>query len=330
MSVPAQPKHSALCVFNKLDTFCNGSGSVKTFSCHYTANLHEISVTGWSLKLNSDRRSQNKKHLALRNKCTLKTTKPISCDAFMSYFTKGVVQTQPHCAMWGGLSRRWLHVLASPVSIVVERLIQKHDVMVSSWNVTAGHRIRLTCVPTCTSNYGSDQGHIWYKDGVRLLEGGAGSSRVLPLDPVSHKDEGSYVCTSFGYDPSSPVNLTVLAEVRSLHSDEDPPPPQPVPEEDSSFGWSPVSLFCIVLVFGICCGLVVVTAVGIAAWQKRRETEGWQRKNQREEESWADSATSGSSYHIYTSLNESSQSVAQYERVGNVQCCPDDSCNYEN
>lgn len=329
LCVPAQPKYSALCVFNKLDKLCDGDASVNAFSCHYTANLQEVSVTGWSLKLNNDGRLPHEKHLALRNKCTLKTDEPKSCDALMSYFAKGVVQTRWHCAKFSGLSRWRLHVLASPVSIVVERLIEKHDGMVAGWNVTSGQRIRLTCVLTCTSNSGTDSGRIWYKDSVPLREGGAGSSRILLLDPVSHKHQGSYVCASVGHklSPSSPVKLTVRAEVRPLYSGKEIWPPQLVLVEETIGGWSPVRWFCIVLVVAVCCGLLVVAAVGIVARQESRKTKGLQRKNQREEDSLAGSVSFGSSYHIYSSLDVSAQGTDQYERVDNVRFS---DASYEN
>lgn len=149
--VLAQLKYSALCMSHKMDKFCDGSDSVKTFSCHYTTNPQEISVTGWSITLKNDGWLPGKKHLALRNKCVLKTAESMSCDTFVYYYTEAVAQTQPHCATCSGLSRWRLHVLSSPVSIVVERLLHKQNAVVSSWNVTAGQRIRLTCVPTCTS-----------------------------------------------------------------------------------------------------------------------------------------------------------------------------------
>lgn len=310
-----------------MSRFCDGKGSVNTFSCYYTTNLQEISMTGWSLQLNPD-----PEFLALRGKCMLKTVEPKSCDALMSYFTRGVVETQPRCATCRSLSQWKLHVLASPVSIVVERIIQTQDVVLSSWEVTVGQRIRLTCVSTCSSNPGPNEGYNWYKDDVRLHEGGAGSSHVLLLDPASPEHEGRYVCTSFGHElsPSSPVSLTVLAEIRPLHSDTDPSPPESVPEVDSSHGSSSISLFCIVLVVAVCCGLVVVTAVGIITLQKRREQERRQMENQKEEECGADAVSPGSDCHVYMSLDVSSQRGNLYEGVGNVQRCSDSSSNYEN
>lgn len=330
LNVPAQQKHSTLCVINKLDKLCDGNASVNAFSCYYTANLQEISVTGWSLKLNNNQMSPDKKQLALRNQCTLKTEEPKSCDAFMSYFNKGGIQVQSRCAKFSGLSRWWLHVLASPVSILVERLIQKHDVMVTSWNVTSGQRIRLTCVLICTSNSGTNPGLIWYKDSLPLQVGRVGSSPILLLDPISHKHQGSYVCASVGhqFSRSSAVKLTVQAEIRPIYLDKELPSPRSVVEKDPSRSWSPLSLFCIILVVALCCGLGGVAAVGIVAWQERRKIEGLQRRNQREEDRCAGSVFSGPSSHIYSSLEASSQSTNQYERVGNVLRFSDAS--YEN
>lgn len=243
-----------MCVMHKQDKFCGWNGSANSFSCRYTANLKEISMTGWSFTLEPDKL----KYQALRNKCMLKTA----------------TQPQSDCTSCAGLRQKRFHVLASPVSIMVERLIQEHDMMIASWTVTTGQRIRLTCAPACTSNPGPDRGYIWYRDGMRLPASGAGSSRVLRLDTVSHKHQGSYVCASAGHEisPSSPVNLTVLAATRPIHSG--PSPTEHPPAEDPSRGWSSVSLFCAVLVVGVCVGLVVVTAVGIVARRKRRTKEG--------------------------------------------------------
>lgn len=319
MCVSAQRKYSAMCVMHKQDKFCGWNGSANSFSCRYTANLKEISMTGWSFTLEPDKL----KYQALRNKCMLKTAELESCSASMSYFTKAVAQPQSDCTLCAGLRQKRFHVLASPVSIVVERLIQEHDVMIASWTVTTGQRIRLTCAPACTSNPGPDRGYIWYKDSVRLPASGAGSSRVLRLDTVSHKHQGSYVCASVGHEisPSSPVNLTVLAATRPIHLG--PSPTEHPPAEDPSRGWSSVSLFCTVLVVGVCVGLVVVTAVGIVARRKRRTKEGRQRK---------DSVPSDSGGQVYASLDVRSQSPTLYETVGNVQRCAAAfmSSDYEN
>lgn len=302
-----------MCVTHKHDTFCNWNGSANAFSCRYTANFKEISMTGWSFTLKPDKLM----HKALRNKCMLKTAGSESCSK--SYLTKAVARLQPDCTLCAGLRQRRFHVLASPVSIVVERLIQEHDGMIASWTVMTGQRIRLTCAPACTSNSGPDRGYIWYRDGVRLPASGPGLSRDLCLDPVSRKHQGSYVCASVGHEisPSSPVNLTVLRATRPIHSG----PAEHPPAEDPSGGWSSVSLLCIVLVVGVCVGLVVVTAVGIVARRKRRTKEGRQRK---------DSVPSDSGGHVYTSLDVRSQCATQYETVGNVQRCAAACSDYEN
>lgn len=213
--------------------------------------------------------------------------------------------------------------MASPVSIVVERLIQEHDVMVASWTVTTGQRIRLTCAPACTANSGPDRGYIWYRDDVRLPVNGTGPSHVLRLDPVGRKHQGKYACASVGHETSlsSPVHLTVLMETRPIRSGKGPSPTEHPPAEDPSRGWSFVSLFCIVLVVGVCVGLVVVTAVGIVARRKRRTREGRQRK---------DSVPSDSGNHVYSSLDVRSQSTTQYETVGNAQRCTAACSDYEN
>lgn len=313
--VSAQSKYPALCVTHKQDKFCNWNNS-NAFSCSYTANLEEISVTGWSFKPDPDKRMH-------RDECTLKAAELESCNASVSDFTKVAAQTRSHCTLCTGLSRRRFLVLASPVSIVVERLIQEHDVMVASWTVRTGQRIRLTCVPTCASDSGPDRGHIWYRDSVRLPASAAGSSRVLSLDPVGHKHQGSYVCALAGHEisPSSPVRLTVLTEVRPIHSDKGPSPTNHLPEENPIGGWSSVSLFSTVLVVGVCAGLVAVTAVVIVAWRQKRTKEGRQRR---------DSVPSRSSSHGYTALDVSSKCDPLYETVGNVQRCAAACSDYEN
>lgn len=170
-----------MCVTHKHDKFCNWNGSANAFSCRYTANFKEISMTGWSFTLKPDKLM----HKALRNKCMLKTAGLESCSK--SYLTKAVARLQPDCTLCAGLRQRRFHVLASPVSIVVERLILEHDGMIASWTMMTGQRIRLTCAPACTSVLGPRQPQAPGQLRLRLRR-----SRDQPLVPRQpHRPAGN-------------------------------------------------------------------------------------------------------------------------------------------
>lgn len=239
---------------------CNMTGLVYEFACSYTKNLREIAVTGWSLKLHSDALMPT----LGKNSCTLKTADLELCDAFMSYFRERENNEVYYTTCKGFLAGR-LHVFASPVGIVVERLIRGRDVKIANWTVLKGQMISLICVPTCPVNFSSNPGYIWYKDGAQLNASGT-NSRYLTLYPITSEDAGSYVCVSIGHgnSPSSAVNLTVQRPQRHTVSDGTStlglPPTHPNDSKDQSFNyhWKSKSLYTlsVILLASVGIGLV--------------------------------------------------------------------------
>lgn len=85
-----------------------------------------------------------------------------------------------------------LRIFASPVSIMVKKLVKGQDVPVVNWTVIEGQRIMLTCVPTCATNLNSNPGYVWYKNRLQL-NGSRANLCLLSLDPISNDDTCSYV-----------------------------------------------------------------------------------------------------------------------------------------
>lgn len=309
---------------------CNVTGSVYEFGCSYTKNLREIAVTGWSLKLHSDALMPT-----LGNDiCTLKAADLELCDAFMSYFRERE-NNEAYYTTCKGLPSGRLHVFASPVGIVVERL-RGRDVKMAKWTVLKGQMISLVCVPTCPANFSSNRGYIWYKDGVQLNASGT-NLRSLTLYPIRFEDAGRYVCVSVGHEnsPSSAVNLTVQRAPRHAVSDKSPdgtstlnlPLTHRNDSIDQSFNyhWKSKSLYTlsVILLASVGIGLLVVMTVAFLM-KKIKETE-------QKKKSCGDSVCRpcGSSSHVYMSLDVPSQ-TAVYETVGSGRRCSVAYSDYEN
>lgn len=122
------------------------------------------------------------------------------------YYFKNVTGYHMRC---NGVPGVRLHILASPVRIMVKGLVREQGKHVAEWRAKEGQAIKLTWVPTWAAKLNSNPGYIWYRN--RLQLNSSRTNSYLSLDPITYEDTGIYVCVLIGYEdlPSPAVNLTV-------------------------------------------------------------------------------------------------------------------------
>lgn len=164
--------------------------------------------------------SSRMKNLKHGNLCTLEPADLQQRDNAIYYFSYWFRNATGYFWCKGDPGVR-LHILTSPVSVLVEELVSGQDVLTADQTVSEGQRMRLTCAHACAAKLNPNLGYIWYKNGLQL---NSWRKRVNILDPISSEDTGSYVCILIGYNdlPSPAVNLTVQERPRDTLSDQVP------------------------------------------------------------------------------------------------------------
>lgn len=279
-----------------------------------------------------------KYHERGNNDCTVKFTDLQQSDASIYYFTYIFRNVTGYHMTCNGLLGVRLHIFASPVRILVEKLVRGQGVLVARRTVIEGQRIKLTCVSTCTANLNSNPGYIWYKNRVQL-NGSRTNSRFLSLDPVSYEDTGSYVCVLIGYKdlPSSAVNLRVQGRPRDTVSDKVPdggskmdsvPTAHSSTEQVFNNFQKPKSLFIfsLMLAASVSVGLVIVIMVAIVLKVKKTK----EKKTTKKKKSCAHSVPRPPSPNSdYMALDIHSMS-AEYDTLDKMRRCSAADAVYEN
>ncbi|XP_051273727.1 uncharacterized protein LOC127373353 [Dicentrarchus labrax] len=224
---PAVQLSSSGCVTYNYSETCGFVGSSVEFPCSYPQNVKVMSISGWSRQLYPHRKltplekiqaySNRIKYLKRgNNDCTMKLTGLRKSDTSNYYFIYKSIKVTGHPMTCKSVPAVRLHIVASPVSILVKKLVNGQDVAVADCTVMEGQRIMLTCVSTCAANLNSNPGYIWYKNNLQL-SGSRANSPFLSLENISVEDTGSYVCTMILYKnlPSSVVNLRVRRKPRN-------------------------------------------------------------------------------------------------------------------
>lgn len=273
------------------------------------------------------------------NDCTMKLGDLKKSDTSIYYFVYSFRNATGHRMTCKGLPGVRLHIFASPVSILVKRLVSGQDVCVADWTVIEGQRIMLTCVPTCAANVNSNLGYIWYKNRLQL-NGSTANSQFLSLDPISIEDMGSYVCVMIGYKdlPSSAVKLTVQRRPRNTEASDEIPDSgsekNSVPtlthvydaqnSTDQIFNdcQTPKSMFTfsILIVASVCVGLVITIMLAILFLKVHKK------KRRRR---CAGSVPGPPNPDFYMALDTNSM-PAEYDTLDPVRRCSGDDPVYEN
>ncbi|XP_067432792.1 uncharacterized protein [Thunnus thynnus] len=281
-------------------TMCALKGSSVEFPCSYPNNVEMIWMSRWSrqsTELHSVSKTNPLKQMPVysfqnkhgNNNCTLKLEDLKESDTsvyFFKYSFRDVAGVNMTCEGTPGVR---LHVFASPVRILLDKIFRGQKVPVANWTVMEGQKIMLTCVPTCTTNLNSNPDYIWYKNRLQL-NGSRVNLTFLSLDPIRNEDKGSYVCAMIGYEnfssssvdlrvERSPRNTVVSADVGSKKDSEEnlthssdvhnstaqKPKNCQTPKDKSMF------TFSIMLVVSICVGLVIAIMVAILVLTIKRK-----------------------------------------------------------